>query len=49
MYTFRVVQKVVLSRRARKDLRRVPRHVALKLLAWVEAVEEVEEVTKHEY
>lgn len=40
MYAFRVVQKVVLSRRARKDLRRVPRHVALKLLAWVEAVEE---------
>lgn len=30
---------VALARRARKQIRRVPRHIAVKLLAWTEAVE----------
>ena len=32
-------QKVVISRRAEKQLRKTPRHVVLKLLAWVDQVE----------
>jgi toxin HigB-1 len=34
-----MIDVVVLSRRARKDLRSVPRHVAAKLLFWVNEVE----------
>jgi toxin HigB-1 len=40
VYTrLRVIRKVVLSTRTRKQLRAVLNHVALKLAAWVEAVE----------
>ena len=45
MYTFFVyrgdavvIRRVVLSRLAEKQLRRMPRHVAAKLLEWVRAV-----------
>jgi proteic killer suppression protein len=40
--------KVELTRQAQKQLRQVPRHVAVKLQAWVEAVEAqgLEEVRK---
>jgi proteic killer suppression protein len=43
-----VLTVVVLSRRARKDLATVPRHVAVKLQDWVEDVEDrgLEEVRK---
>jgi len=34
-----VITRVVLSTRARKQILSVPQHVALKLAAWVEAVE----------
>ena len=34
-----MIYDVVLSRSARKDLRSVPRHVATKLLFWVELVQ----------
>ena len=33
-----VIRSVRLSRRAEKDLERVPEHIVLKLQAWVEAV-----------
>jgi len=34
-----VIRRVVLSRVAEKQLRKVPRHVAAKLLEWIDAVE----------
>lgn len=34
-----MIWEVALTRRAQKQLRKVPRHVAIKLLAWAEAVE----------
>ena len=34
-----MITQVELTRRADKDLDRAPRHVAVKLLAWVDAVE----------
>lgn len=34
-----MVHEVQLSRRALKQLRRIPRHIVIKLQAWVEAVE----------
>lgn len=34
-----MVHSVRLSRKAQKDLQRVPQFIVLKLLAWVEAVE----------
>lgn len=37
--TKEVINRVVLSPRARKQILSVPPHVALKLAAWVEAVE----------
>ncbi len=42
------VKKVQISPAARKDLRRVPLHVARKLLTWVDAIERegLEEVQK---
>lgn len=48
MYIDKVIRRVVLSRAVEKRLRKVPRHIAVKLLAWVEAVEEegLEEVRK---
>lgn len=39
MYAARVIRTVVLTEAAKRDLRRVPTHVARKLLAWVDAVE----------
>lgn len=43
-----MITTVELSRNAQKDLRKVPRHVAVKLMAWVDDVEKrgVEEVRK---
>jgi toxin HigB-1 len=38
-YTLRVLRRVGITSRARKDLRRIPRHVASKFKMWVEAVE----------
>ena len=38
VYTPVVIRSVRLSRRAERDLERVPEHIALKLEAWVEAV-----------
>lgn len=48
MYIDKVIRRVVLSRAVEKRLRKVPRHIAVKLLAGVEAVEEegLEEVRK---
>jgi proteic killer suppression protein len=40
VYTVRVINIVVLSRKAEKDLATVPTHVAVKLQDWVEDVEE---------
>lgn len=34
-----MIRKVVITRRAERDLHRVPRHVAEKLGIWIEAVE----------
>ncbi len=34
-----MITRVVLTRRAQRQLRRVPRHIAVKLQAWVEMVE----------
>lgn len=34
-----MIRDVVISASAKKDLRKVPRHVAIKLKAWVELVE----------
>ena len=34
-----MITKVELSRQAEKDLRKVPQHIRIKLLSWVEAVE----------
>lgn len=39
VYNRAVIRRVVLARLAKKHLRKVPRHVALKLQAWVEMVE----------
>jgi hypothetical protein len=39
VYIHAVIHKVVLSKLAQKQLRKVPEHVVLKLAAWVEAVE----------
>lgn len=39
VYTGQVIHSVSISPAARKDLRRVPRHVAVKLMAWIETVE----------
>ena len=36
---FTVIKAVGLSKRALKELRKVPRHVTVKLQAWVEGVE----------
>ena len=48
VYSVDVIARVYLSRQAMKELRTVPRHIALKLMAWVEAVETegLEEVRK---
>jgi proteic killer suppression protein len=48
VYIRAVIQKVVLSKQAQKDLTRVPRHIALNLRTWVESVEAdgLEEVRK---
>ena len=40
VYDVPVIRRVVLSKRAEKDLATVPEHVALKLQDWVEDVEE---------
>ena len=40
MYDAGVIKTVVLSRRAKKDLETVPAHVRVKLLAWVDSVQE---------
>ena len=32
------IKTVILSKGAKKDLMKVPKHVALKLMAWIEAV-----------
>lgn len=47
MYTFKVYtetaavkRRVLLSRTAEKQLRKAPRHVAAKLLEWIDGVEE---------
>lgn len=34
-----MITRVVLSRQAQRDLDRVPKHIQIKLLSWVEAVE----------
>lgn len=34
-----MIHRVTLSKKARKQLRKVPRHVAIKLQAWIEMVE----------
>ena len=39
MYNHLVIVTVVLSKRAKRDIEKVPGHVALKLAAWVESVE----------
>ncbi len=41
MYTIIIIMiyEVELSRQVRKQLRKVPRHVLIKLMAWVDAVE----------
>ena len=43
-----MIQRVVISRQAEKDLRRAPQHISAKFLAWVDDVEErgLEEVRK---
>jgi proteic killer suppression protein len=43
-----MIRLVEISRRAERDLRRVPRHVVVKLMGWVAAVEDqgLEEVRK---
>lgn len=40
VYDAGVIKTVVLSRRAKKDLETVPAHVRVKLLAWVDSVQE---------
>jgi proteic killer suppression protein len=35
-----MVSRVVIAKRARQQLRRVPGHIVSKLMAWIEAVEE---------
>ena len=49
MYYPAVIRSVRLSRRAEKDLERVPGRIVLKLLAWTEAVRNrgLESVRKH--
>lgn len=39
MISHAIRTRVELTRHAEKNLERVPRHIAVKLLAWVEAVE----------
>lgn len=39
VYTAMVMRSVRLSRRAEKDLKRVPEHIAFKLRGWIDAVE----------
>jgi hypothetical protein len=34
-----VIQSVVISSRVKKSIQRIPKHVVMKLMAWVEAVE----------
>ena len=48
MYTILVIRTAVLTESAKRDLRKVPGHVARKLLVWVDAVEQdgLEEVRK---
>ncbi|MEI6805175.1 MAG: type II toxin-antitoxin system mRNA interferase toxin, RelE/StbE family [Myxococcaceae bacterium] len=43
-----LIYEVVLSTRAKKDLKKVPRHIAVKLQLWVDDVEErgLQEVRK---
>ncbi len=43
-----MIRKVVLGNRAKKELRRLPTHIVLKLQDWIEDVEErgLEEVRK---
>lgn len=43
-----MIHRVVISRRAQRDLRRVPKHVVINLRTWVESVEAdgLEEVRK---
>ena len=42
------IYSVIISKKAYKDLQKVPKHVVLELQAWVESVDIVE-VTKHDY
>jgi mRNA-degrading endonuclease RelE of RelBE toxin-antitoxin system len=35
-----VISRAIIAERARRQLRRVPRHIVEKLMAWIEAVEE---------
>lgn len=46
-----MITTVILSRKAQKDLRKLPRHIIEALAAWIENVETdgLEEVNKHEY
>ncbi len=39
VYNEDVIERVVLTKRAQKQLRKVPKHVVVKLQAWVEMVE----------
>jgi proteic killer suppression protein len=39
VYTLVVIRSVRLSRRAEKDLERVPDHIAFKLRGWIDAIE----------
>jgi proteic killer suppression protein len=34
-----MIRSVILSKRAKKDLLKVPKHIAQKLMTWVESVE----------
>ena len=48
MYSRQVINRVELSKSAKKQLQKVPQHVVTKLLAWVDDVEQrgLEEVRK---
>jgi toxin HigB-1 len=39
VYNQGVIHRVELTRRVQRQLRRIPRHVVIKLMAWVEMVE----------
>jgi proteic killer suppression protein len=39
VYNRVMIRRVTLTRDAKKDLRKVPRHVAVKPMAWIELVE----------